>query len=380
MRNRFVAGKLKRRWTVWGVGYFKPPGETLSRKPRAVASQRWVSGWAAVPRASSWQSQGQGLGGTRGDGHNTTTPAYTGAKTERAPAVSAAVLPPAPRDPAPGVHAHQACWGAAAVTAVLDGTAAERRVSPFFFSPFSLRACCLTKPLVTLDFFQFLLHKMQHSNNIKRGYGEQWVQQINGQAQPSSAFIAISPEEHSLPWSLWNEPQQSLDLAGSWQTRTFLSQLNPEDSSSGRAHVNLIIVIKVLLAQQCKLRAQCINLVKITERSQVMERAEESFSSLFPWRLGGGRSAQISQQCWVMTKGISNLSPDPSKTTHNFLKTPWKHGPPTQLIDWNSFPYKTTWFCSTMAYSKRGRGKKNITMSRKVGKVTLSRQGLLFSP
>lgn len=66
MRNRFVAGKLKRRWTVWGVGYFKPPGETLSRKPRAVASQRWVSGWAAVPRASSQQSQGQGLGGTRG--------------------------------------------------------------------------------------------------------------------------------------------------------------------------------------------------------------------------------------------------------------------------------------------------------------------------
>lgn len=213
---------------------------------------------------------------------------------------------------------------------------------------------------------------MQHSNNIKRGYGEQWVQQINGQAQPSSAFIAISPEEHSLPWSLWNEPQQSLDLAGSWQTRTFLSQLNPEDSSSGRAHVNLIIVIKVLLAQQCKLRAQCINLVKITERSQVMERAEESFSSLFPWRLGGGargRSMQISQQCWVMTKGISNLSPDPSKTTHNFLKTPWKYGPPTQLIDWNSFPYKTIWFCSTMAYSKRGRGEKkknyNVQESRK---------------
>lgn len=29
---------------------------------------------------------------------------------------------------------------------------------------------------------------------------------------------------------------------------------------------------------------------------------------------------------------------------------------------------------------KRGREKKNMSMSRKVGKVTLSRQGLLFSP
>lgn len=93
----------------------------------------WLS---SRPQSQLPAEPGTGAGGdTGGDGHKTTTPAYTGAKTERAPAVSAAILPPDPRDPAPGVHAHQACWGAATATAVLDGTAAERRVSPSFFLP-----------------------------------------------------------------------------------------------------------------------------------------------------------------------------------------------------------------------------------------------------
>lgn len=323
MRNRFVAGKLKRRWTVWGVGYFKPPGETLSRKPRAVASQRWVSGWAAVPRASSQQSQGQGLGGTRGGRTQNDHPSLHRGQDRASPSCFGSHPPPrSPRSSPRGTrtsgvlgggHSHCCPWR----------HSSRKKSLTLLFSPFSLRACCLTKPLVTLDFFQFLLHKMQHSNNIKRGYGEQWVQQINGQAQPSSAFIAISPEEHSLPWSLWNEPQQSLDLAGSWQTRTFLSQLNPEDSSSGRAHVNLIIVIKVLLAQQCKLRAQCINLVKITERSQVMERAEESFSSLFPWRLGGGGAGEKH----------ADLSAVLSHDKRDFQSLPWPLKNHPQLLE-----------------------------------------------
>lgn len=59
-------------------------------------------------------------------------------------------------------------------------------------------------------------------------------------------------------------------------------------------HVNLIIIIKVLLAQQCKLWAQCINLVKITERSQVMERAGESFFISLPEGRGGENHASLS--------------------------------------------------------------------------------------
>lgn len=144
MRNRLIAGKSKRRCIAWGVGYFKPPGEILSRKPGAkscgfLAVDFWLS---CGPRASSQWSQGQGL-----CRDSVTTTACMRARTGQAPGILAATPPP----PSSCSHTHQASWGTAAATAVLDSRAAERRVS-LFFSPFSLRACCLTKPLVTLDF------------------------------------------------------------------------------------------------------------------------------------------------------------------------------------------------------------------------------------
>lgn len=364
MRNRFIAGKLKRRWTVWDVGYCKSSGKTLSRKPRTKSCGFVAEGF--------WQSCGP----------QSQIPAEPGTGTRGGQCNHHSLHPGQDR-------ASLRCFGSHAPTprsyprgtcTVLGGDCSHccpwqqssRKKSLTLFSSFLLKSLRPHKALSHTWFLQFLLHKTQHNNKIKQGYGEQWVQQINGQAQPSSAFIAISPEEHSLPWRLWNEPQQSLDLAGSWQTCTFLSQLNPVDLPSGCAHVNLIIIIKVLLAQQCKPQIQCINLVKITVRSQVRERAGGSFFISLSLKTGGGgcgqgRRLQLSQQCWVITKRISSLSSHPSKTTHNFLKTPWKYRPPTQLIDWNSFPLKTTRFGSTMAYSKRVGGKKyySVQDSRK---------------
>lgn len=333
-----------------------------------------VGFWLSCGPQSQLPVEGTGLGGTVRPPQPTSGPRQSEPQGFRQPSP--------PRDPAPGVHAHKVCWGAAAATAVLDGGAAERRVSPFF-SSLLLKSFLPHKALSHTWFFQFLLHKTQHNNKIKRGYGEQWVQQINGQAQPSSAFIAISSEEHSLPRSLWNEPQQSLDLAGSYrQTRTFLSQLNPEDSSSGPAHVNLIIIIKVLLAQQYKLGAQCINLVKITERSQVMARARESFFISLSLKGGGGRgearrylsSAESSQKGFP----ISPLTPQKPPTTS------WRHLKSTVLQPNSSAetPSPKRQHDSVLLWhiQKEEGKKKKITMSRKVGKVTLSRQGLLFSP
>lgn len=139
MRNRFIAEKLKRRWMVWGVGYFKPPGETLSRKPRAVASQQWDSGRVAVPRARD-----RGWGGlcdhhSQHRGQDRESPRCFGSH------------PPALRVCPMGMHVRRAGgW-----VQPLPSSPAEQqkeRVSPFF-PPFSLRACCLTKPSVTLLFF-----------------------------------------------------------------------------------------------------------------------------------------------------------------------------------------------------------------------------------
>lgn len=125
---------------MWGLGYFKPPGESLSRKPRDVASPRWVSGSAMVPRANCQRSRGQWL---RGDSMTTTASIW--AKTEQAPGVLAD-MPLKRSYPRGYVHIK--------LQPLLSLTAEQqKRVSPFFFCPpFSLRACCFTKPLVTLDF------------------------------------------------------------------------------------------------------------------------------------------------------------------------------------------------------------------------------------
>lgn len=144
--------------------------------------------------------------------------------------------------------------------------------------------------------------------------------------------------------------------------------------------VNLIIIIKVLLAQQCKLPTQYVNLVKITDRSQVMGRAGASLFislSLKPGEKTADLSAALSHH-----ERDFQPPPCPPKATHNLLRTPCKPCPPAQLIDGNAFPKKATiLFYYGIFKKKEGKkNKKKITMSRKVGKVTLSRQGLLFSP
>lgn len=106
-----------------GSSYFKPPGEILSRKPGGKS--------CGFPAVDFWlhcgpQSQLPAEPGTGVlcGGDSVTNPAYTRAS----PGILAAVPPP----PGSGVHTHQASWGTAAATAVLDSRAAERRVSPFF--------------------------------------------------------------------------------------------------------------------------------------------------------------------------------------------------------------------------------------------------------
>lgn len=129
-----------------GVGYFKPPGEILSKKPGIKSC-----GFLAV---DFWlccgpQSQLPAEPGTGAVGGQSDHKSLHEGQEKASPGILAAV--PHLQTPVSGVHTHQASWRTAAATAVLDSRAAERRVSPFF-SLFSLRACCLTKPLVTLDF------------------------------------------------------------------------------------------------------------------------------------------------------------------------------------------------------------------------------------
>lgn len=171
----------------------------------------------------------------------------------------------------------------------------------------------------------------------------------------------------SSPWTL----QAATD-----KQRTFLSQLNPKDSSSGHTHVNLIIIIKVLLAQQCKLRAQCINLVKITERSQVMERAGESFFISLPEDGEGEKPTDLSAVLSHHKRGFQSLPPHPQLLEDTLKDT----SNPTHRLKFLPLKDNTILFYYGIFKQRNRQKKKNITMSRKVGKVTLGRQGLLFSP
>lgn len=89
MRNRLIAGKSKRRWIVWGVGYFKPPGEILSRKLGAKSC-----GFLAVDFWLSCGPQSQlpvepGTGAVRGqcdhnslhEGQDRASPRYFGSRS-----------------------------------------------------------------------------------------------------------------------------------------------------------------------------------------------------------------------------------------------------------------------------------------------------------
>lgn len=132
----------------------------------------------------------------RGHGGTVTNPAYMRDRKGQAPDILAAVPPTFKLLFQEYTHIRQAGgrW-----QTLLSLTAEQQKEESHPFFSLLLKSLLPHKALSHTWFFQFLLHKMQHNNKIKRGPGEQWVQQINGQAQPSSAFIAISPEEHSLP-------------------------------------------------------------------------------------------------------------------------------------------------------------------------------------
>lgn len=126
MRNRFIAGKLKRRCTVRGVGYFKPQEETLSRKPAAKSCGFSALGfWLSCgPQSQLPMETATGLARD-----SAVTTAHIQTKPERAAGVSASILLKI-------LPCHIRCaGGSAAVSAVLDSRAAERRVSPFFYLP-----------------------------------------------------------------------------------------------------------------------------------------------------------------------------------------------------------------------------------------------------
>lgn len=110
-----------------------------------------------------------------------------------------------------------------------------------------------------------------------------------------------------------------------------------------------------------------------------MERAGESFFISLPEDREGENHAALSAVLSHHEKDFQSL-PSSLENHPQLLEDTLKVLSSNSTCQLKFLSLKDNTILFYYGIFKTGRGKKNMPMSRKVGKVTLSRQGLLFSP